>query len=155
MARFLVDTMCGRLPPYLRLCGHDTVYAPDRDIEADDALLAVAVAEDRTILTRDRRLADRAEAAILLTERETAGQLSELAAAAVDLSPTETPRRCGRCNGAVESVSGIDPEIPEYVPDELPRDEMAATLWRCRSCTQYFWKGSHWKRMVEMLESVR
>lgn len=155
MSRFLVDTMCGRLPPYLRLCGHDTVYAPDREVEADGELLVLADAEDRTILTRDRRLADRTERAVLLTARETDAQLSELAAAGIDLTPTETPQRCGRCNGAVEAVTEDDLGHPEYVPDELPKSSGEATLWRCRSCEQYFWKGSHWERMVETLETVR
>ncbi len=155
MSRFLVDTMCGRLPPYLRLCGHDTVYAADRDVEADNALLAIASAEDRTILTRDRQLADRADAAILLTERKTRAQLSELAAAAVDLTPTETPRRCGRCNGSVEAATENQDEVPEYVPDELSGRGEATALWRCRSCEQYFWKGGHWERMVETLDSAR
>ncbi|MCL9814791.1 Mut7-C RNAse domain-containing protein [Natranaeroarchaeum aerophilus] len=155
MARLLVDAMCGRLPPYLRLCGHDTVYAPDRGIEDDDAVLAVADAEDRTILTRDRELSDRAERAVLLRSRGTDAQLAELAAAGIELSPTETPQQCGRCNGPVEAVSGAEPGLPQYVPDELPRDEEGATLWRCRSCGQYFWKGGHWERMTETLDGVR
>ncbi|ELZ08255.1 hypothetical protein C479_12988 [Halovivax asiaticus JCM 14624] len=25
--RLLVDVMCGRLVPYLRMCGYDTIYA--------------------------------------------------------------------------------------------------------------------------------
>lgn len=154
MARFLVDTMCGRLPPYLRLCGHDTVYAKDRAVEADEELLALADVEGRTILTRDRQLADRADRAVLLTARETDAQLSELASAGIDLTPTGTPRRCGRCNGPIEAVTGENQQLPEYVPDELPRDDQEATLWRCRSCEQFFWKGSHWKRMVETLDAV-
>jgi len=153
MTRFLVDAMCGRLPPYLRLCGHDAVYAPDRGLEADDAVLAAADAEDRIILTRDQALADRADEAVLLTVRDTEGQLSELADAGIDLTPAETPTRCGQCNGPIEAVEALRADFPEYVPDELPKPGEEETLWRCRSCGQYFWKGSHWERMVETLES--
>ena len=49
--------MCGKLATYLRMCGHDTAYALDRGVEDDDALLAIAEAEGRTPVTRDREVA--------------------------------------------------------------------------------------------------
>lgn len=51
--KLLLDVMCGGLTSYLRMCGHDTVYALDRGVEADDRLLAIAHEEDRTLVTRD------------------------------------------------------------------------------------------------------
>jgi len=36
------------------MCNHDTAYAGDRGLEADDALLAVARDEERTVVTRRR-----------------------------------------------------------------------------------------------------
>lgn len=160
MARLLIDTMCGGLPAYLRLCGHDTAYAPDRDVVDDEALLDLARAEDRTIVTRDRELARRASDACLLTARETDAQLAELAAGGIDLRPEETPIRCGRCNGPLDRVECVDPDrVPDYVPDALTASDENApgerSLWRCGSCGQYFWKGSHWDRMCRTLESVR
>lgn len=56
---FLLDAMCGTLATYLRMCGYDVAYALDRDAEADDRLLDLAAAEDRTLVTRDRELAER------------------------------------------------------------------------------------------------
>ncbi|PSQ40099.1 hypothetical protein BRD13_00720 [Halobacteriales archaeon SW_5_70_135] len=55
--RLLLDAMCGGLRAPLRMCGHDTAYALDRDVEADDRLLALAREEERTLITRDRELA--------------------------------------------------------------------------------------------------
>ncbi|ERH09170.1 MAG: hypothetical protein J07HX64_00923 [halophilic archaeon J07HX64] len=54
--RLLADAMLGRLVSYLRMCGHDTVYAPDAGLEEDDDIRAVAREEGRRLLTRDREL---------------------------------------------------------------------------------------------------
>lgn len=141
--------MCGGLVAYLRMCGHDTVYAGDRDIEADDALLAVAEDEARTLLTRDVQLATRADDAILLESREVEAQLVELASVGVKLVLEDVPSYCGRCNGPLEDVE-LETSTPEYAPDPAER-----AVWRCRDCGQYFWRGSHWERVEHTLERVR
>ncbi|SNZ13030.1 hypothetical protein SAMN06269185_2019 [Natronoarchaeum philippinense] len=156
--KLLLDAMCGGLRAYLRMAGHDAAYALDRDAEADSAVLALADAEDRTVITRDEQLAA-AGGGILLTERESVDQLRELAVAGVDLTPDAEPSRCGRCNGRLDAVdqnSGTT-ELPEYVPDDLPRAGVDAEpdLWHCRDCGQYFWKGSHWARVERTLADVR
>jgi uncharacterized protein with PIN domain len=131
--RYLLDAMLGNLATYLRLCGHDAAYVLDRDVEADDAVLALASEENRILLTRDEHLAGRAEQSILLRERETEPQLRELATGGVGLTPAEEPVRCGRCNGPLARVTAADSDArPEYVPDD------AAAVWRCRDCAQRF-----------------
>lgn len=140
--------MCGGLRAYLRLCGHDAAYAPDHDVEADDAIAALARQEDRVVVTRDRDLAGATDG-ILLRERDPVDQLRELAAAGVALEPTDDPERCGRCNGHLDRIPADD-ATPEYAPD--PGDE---AIWRCRDCDQCFWKGSHHEQMVETLAAVR
>jgi uncharacterized protein with PIN domain len=147
--RLLLDAMCGGLPAYLRLCGHDTAYALDRGVEADDAVVALARDEGRTIVTRDHDLAAAAPESVLLREREPVDQLRELAAAGVALEPTDDPERCGRCNATVERVP-TGGETPDYAPD--PGD---TAVWRCRDCGQCFWKGSHFERMTDTLAAVR
>jgi hypothetical protein len=151
--RLLLDAMCGGLRSYLRMCGHDAAYAldgsvGDRPLEADDALLALADREDRTLLTRDVGLAARASDAVLLESREPIEQLRELRAAGVPLDLASTPTRCGRCNGPLVRVDeGASP--PDYAPD--PSEE---PCWRCRSCGRWFWKGSHWRRVATTLADL-
>ena len=146
--RLLLDVMCGGLRSYLRMCDHDTVYAGDRGLEADEALLALADAEDRTLVTRDVALADRAAESILLEERDVEAQLAELAAAGVDLTLADEPRFCGRCNGRLERLAETA-STPEYAPDPTETD-----VWRCRACGQHFWRGSHWDRVAETLSRI-
>jgi len=145
---FLLDAMLGKLATYLRMCGYDAAYALDRDVEADEAVLALARAEGRTLLTRDVDLAARADRSLLLTERDPTDQLRELAAAGVSLVLDERASRCGRCNGHVEPVPA-DAEPPDYAPDadETPQ-------WHCTACGQVFWRGSHWDRVRETLAGL-
>jgi len=146
--RLLVDVMCGGIVSYLRMCNHDTVYAADRGLEVDNDLLAVARDESRTLVTRDVELANRADDAILLKARVVEGQLRELAVAGVDLALADEPAFCGRCNGPLEEVDSTV-STPEYAPDPA-----TVTIWRCRDCGQYFWRGSHWDRVAETLSRV-
>lgn len=144
--RLLLDVMLGKLAVYLRVCGYDTVYALDRGVEADSRLAAAAEAEDRRLLTRDVELAGGVGGALLLETRAVAEQLSELRAAGVELEPDDEPSYCGRCNGPLDPVEpGAD--TPEYAPDPGETD-----CWRCRSCEQLFWRGSHYERMRRTIE---
>ena len=146
--RLALDAMLGKLATYLRMCGYDTAYALDRDAEADDDLLALAHEEGRLVITRDGDLAGRASESVLLTEREIADQLRELADAGFRLSLASEPAHCGVCNGAVEQVDPVEP-TPEYAPNA--DDE---TVWRCTNCGQHFWKGSHWESVQATLDGL-
>jgi len=160
--RVLLDVMCGKLATYLRMCGYDAAYALDRGVEADDRLLSLAADEERTLITRDRELAARADDAVLLTERDVLDQLRELAAAGYPVALADEPTRCGACNGRVERVDaeggddGVDAEggddgdadPPEYVPNDR------RPAWRCRDCGRWFWKGSHWESVADRLAEV-
>lgn len=146
--RLLLDVMLGKVAVYLRLCGFDTAYAGDRGIEADDRIAATANREDRRLCTRDVELADRVPGSILLSERETEAQLAALRDRGVVLEVADSPAYCGRCNGALAAVEPTA-ETPEYAPDPE-----AIECWRCRACGQVFWKGSHYERMRETVESA-
>jgi hypothetical protein len=145
--KLLLDVMLGGLPSYLRMCGYDTVYALDRDVEADDRLLEIARKSDRDLLTRDVELANRAATGVLLESRDVDDQLRELSAAGFDLTLTEYPERCGSCNGRLDPL-GPDANAPETAPEDLQ-------IWRCRACGKHFWQGGHWDRVADALATVR
>lgn len=147
-ARLLLDAMLGKLATYLRMCGYDAAYALDRSVEDDDAVLALARAEGRTLVTRDAALAERAgEDALLLRTKEVADQLRELRDAGFELSLGE-PVRCSRCNGRLVRVTAGE-ATPEYAPDP---DEEA--VWRCPACGQCYWRGSHWDDVSRRLNGL-
>ncbi|WP_267163195.1 Mut7-C RNAse domain-containing protein [Halovenus salina] len=145
----LTDAMLGGLTTYLRMCGYDTVYVLDADLETDDEIRNYAEAEERTLLTRDEALAARTEGALLLESREIKPMLSTLVAAGFELSLPEAPERCSLCNGIVEGVDADEP-TPEYAPGPQTED-----VWWCTACGQHFWKGSHWDDVTDTLRTAR
>lgn len=146
MTRFLCDAMLGTLATYLRMCGYDTAYALDRGVEANDALVEWARTEERTLLTRNRRLAARADDAIHIAAHESSGQVRELREAGLVLSLPAEPSRCSQCNGSLVQT-GEEPR-PDYAPPPTERP-----VWRCEDCGQYYWRGSHWADLAERLEA--
>ena len=138
--RLFLDVMLGKLATYLRMCGYDTAYALDRNVEDDDRILELTEAEGRTLLTRDVELAGRAEDAILIESLDVEDQLGELKNRGFDLSLSD-PARCSDCNGPLVRERG---EMPEHAPDKKP-------VWRCRDCGKLFWKGSHWESVEKTL----
>jgi hypothetical protein len=137
--RWLADEMVGRLARYLRFVGCDTAYAQGL---SDDEILDRARAEDRVILTRDRRLAARAERALLLGSPDLAEQWRAVHAAFPDL-PTEVRfERCTECNGRLEPTVAPPPQDrTEGVPWD--RVDRGLPLFRCASCGHLYWEGSH------------
>lgn len=148
MRKLLTDTMLGRLTTYLRMCGYDTVYAQDVGLVEDEDIRAFATDSQRTVLTRDRALADSTDDAILLESRTIDTMLETLSDTGFELALPETPTYCSTCNGTVEGVVP-DEETPEYAPDPL-----SVEMWQCTECGQFFWKGSHWDDVAARLESL-
>jgi uncharacterized protein with PIN domain len=139
--RFLADAMLGSLARWLRIMGHDTVYA--RDVN-DDQILVRARAEGRTVLTRDRQLAERAGGEGMFVRSDDPAEQLEEVVRRYGLRFDEGATRCTRCNGV------LLPRAPEEVGDRVPplvRERQDAFL-QCSSCGQIYWKGTHWERIV-------
>lgn len=137
MDRFLVDQMLLRLGRWLRLLGQD-VANPDGFDDKD--LLKIALQENRTLITRDKRLADSCENAgvscMLIKSDKLEEQLEEMAELGIilDLNPI----RCTICNSP---LSKIEPSEKE--------------TWICEGCGKLYWHGSHWERIAETLKKLR
>jgi uncharacterized protein with PIN domain len=147
--RFVADAHLGVLARMLRMAGFDTLY----DNGFDDATIeALAVAEQRLVLTRDRDLLKRSriERGCYVHAKKPAQQLAEIAfrlQLAVHARPFTL---CLHCNARLTGVG------PDEVADQLPpliRDGQYA-LSRCPVCARVYWKGSHWRRMRGLLEDA-
>ncbi len=99
MPGFLVDLMLLRLGRWLRLMGQDV--ANPEESGSDIGLLQKAKTEKRTLITRDKRLADACRAAgvdcILIKASRLEEQLGEMAEFGIPLQLD--PQRCTLCNG--------------------------------------------------------
>ena len=145
-ARLVTDAMLGSLARKLRVFGFDTLYFREG---SDSQLIALAVREDRVLLTSDRALASvagRSGVTALLvrgdTERSRLRSLEEEAtAASVSLLPGAT--RCALCNSVLQHLGRSDVEGRLPSPVTLRH----RLYYRCPSCNKLYWKGRHWRRL--------
>ncbi len=146
--RYLADLMLMRLARWLRMAGQDVSNPPEGGDDSD--LIEIALAEKRTLLTRDRVLAQRCVKAgancLLVKSSDLEEQLRELRDAGISLELN--PDRCTLCNGPLEEV-GESERI-----DDLARLEEGSTLWRCRNCGKLYWQGSHWRGIKKRLDRL-
>jgi len=146
---FVADGHLGRLAAYLRMLGFDTLYQRDY---RDEELARLSSRENRTLLTRDRGLLKRNEVrrGYYLRATEPANQLDEVVRE-FDLAPAIMPfRRCMHCNALLRAADKesirhrLLPETVKYFDE----------FYECPECKRVYWKGSHYRRMSRLIESV-
>lgn len=138
--KWLCDEMLAELARWLRSAGHDTALADPS--EPDVAILTRCAAEQRVLITRDRKLAARATNAILLDDASLDEQARELACKhGVDwrLAPFT---RCMVDNTPLVEANEADlTRIPQQ------SRELAGPFRACPACGRVYWPGSHFRRM--------
>ncbi len=144
--RFILDVHLGKLARYLRMLGFDALYQNDYD---DQTIVAVAGAERRIILTRDKGILKHNAVTHGYWLRATAphDQLREVVAA-FDLARRIRPfTRCMACNGVLHPVekSAARHRAPPGVVEDF--DDFA----ECETCGKIYWPGSHFDRMRGMI----
>ena len=129
--------------------GIDVAYRP---VASDAELVALSVAEDRALLTRDRLLLMRAAVASGYYPRS---QMAEEQTGEVidrfDLRGIIVPfTRCLRCNGLLGAVSKA-----EIVKQLEPLTEIYYQAFRCcHQCGQIYWSGSHFEKLQKRVERL-
>jgi len=142
--------MLGALVRWLRALDVDVVYEPALD---DAALVDRAVAEGRTILTRDRRLTERrlARNHLLIRSDDVDEQVRQVV---VELGLAPDPGRllgrCLRCNAPLEPIDAESARarVPPWVA--RTHEEFRA----CPDCGRVYWRGTHVQRMVQRLQQM-
>lgn len=147
--RFVADAHLGGLARLLRMAGFDTLY--DNHYH-DDEIVAVASNEDRVLLTRDRELLKRRTVThgCYLHALKPAQQFRELFDR-LELAASARPfTLCLHCNLPLRAIDKA------AVLDRLPPSvrELHDEFNTCDCCGRVFWKGSHHKRMTELLAGV-
>lgn len=144
--RFIADAQLGGLARLLRMAGFDTLY----ENGADDAQIRRrALAETRTILTRDRQL--------LICRDVTHGcyvhalqpqaQFREVIERLQLAAQARPFTRCLCCNVALQSVA--KDEVVDRLPESVAR--VHASFKQCPACRRVYWAGDHHRRMSAML----
>lgn len=147
--RFVADAHLGGLARLLRMAGFDTVY--DNNIH-DAEVEALAENEHRVALTRDRELLKRSGVThgCYVRALKPALQLAEIFQR-LDLARSARPfTLCLSCN------TPLHPVDKATVYERLPPSVRVAhnEFLTCDHCHGVFWKGSHWRRMCELLNQI-
>jgi len=137
--RWLADEMLGRLARYLRFVGEDTAWVRDLD---DEEVVRQAEREERFLLTRDRRLAERVPNSLLLSSPDIGEQWRSLRHRFPTLPSEVKFVRCSLCNGR---LAPYHPSGDRPLPAGVPEDRVLGglPLYQCGSCGHLYWEGSH------------
>ncbi len=148
--RFMLDNHLGRLAACLRMLGFDCLYRND----FQDAQMARMLASDeRILLSRDRRLLMRKIVHFGYCPRslQPEEQLREVVCRFHLIDHITPFNRCLRCNHLLEPVS------KESVLDRLEplTKKYYHEFVRCPSCSQVYWKGSHYEHMIARIRGLK
>jgi len=147
--RFVADGHLGRLSRNLRLLGLDTFY----EAEADDRrLLEIMAAEDRAILTRDRRLLMHSVVRHGFCPRscDPEEQTTEvlLRFGLLDSPNAAAPfSRCLECNGLLSAVPKED--VLRRLAAEPRTLQYYDVYSLCTTCGRIYWAGSHFAKLAD------
>ena len=148
--KLLCDDNLGKLTKYLRMLGFDTFFKVDI---ADAELLGVMLKENRIVITRDHHLIKRIEPdRFLLIESDLPEmQLKQV----IDQLKLPLDRgnlfsRCLECNEVCEDVTAD--EVKDQVFPYIIKTQ--DTFKRCPSCHKIYWRGSHYKDMMDKLREI-
>lgn len=147
---FILDVHLGKLAKYLRLFGFDTVYSNDYD---DEEIALWAAVENRIILTRDIGLLKRSQVdkGYWLRHQKSQKQLEEVFNRFQLYNLCRPFSLCMICNGKITAVS------KEEIADELLPEtkDTFDEFFKCHHCQKIYWKGSHYEKMIEFVESIK
>lgn len=147
--RFVADAHLGGLARFLRMLGFDTLHS---NTIADEEIRALAQAERRVVLTRDRELLKCREVVrgAYVRALKPEAQLEEVARR-YSLAASARPfTLCLRCNLPLQPVERA--AVARRVPPAVY--ELHEQFMRCAGCDGVFWPGSHYRRMREALRSA-
>jgi len=146
--KFAADRMLGRLAKWLRVLGYDVIYGPHL---SGHGLIRAARAEDRLILTRDRRLRQKQPPSFLLIHSDHYREQLRQVIRECGLKPgPDAFTRCVACNAALlarpkESVENL---VPPYV--YVTQSQFS---W-CPRCGRVYWPATHLDKMKAELEQL-
>ena len=147
--RFVADGHLGKLARNLRLLGLDTFYAHEAD---DRLLLQIMAAEDRALLTRDRRLLMHSIVRHGFCPRsvdpeEQTTEVLRRFGLLDSPSPLAPFIRCLECNGLLKSVQKA--EVVERLAGEPLTLRYYDDFRLCSTCGRIYWAGTHFDKLAK------
>jgi uncharacterized protein with PIN domain len=147
--QFVLDCHLGKLTRMLRMLGFDSLYKPDFE---DSEIVNISANEKRIILTRDVELlkANAVTHGYWIREISPNEQVREVLARFDLYSQVRPFRRCMVCNSPIAKID------KDTIRKELPKKvrELHDEFYRCAGCRKVYWKGTHYKDMMEQIQRL-
>jgi len=149
--KFIVDQNVGKLSRWLRMMGYDTRYFGGAD---DSSMVRQALAEGRTIVTKDGEIMKRRVVtigrlrAILITSDVPEQQIRQVIET-LNLNCYYQPfTLCLECNESLaeRSIEEVKSRVPPYV------FKTQEQYMECPACHRIYWRGTHWAAMMRRLK---
>lgn len=147
--KFICDVHLGKLAKYLRILGFDCLY---RNNLSDEEIINTGVKEKRIILTMDRGILknSRVKYGALIVNKKLKDQLIELNDRFEIYSKAKILSRCIICNKKLIKVNRKKAsEKFKYLEDRHYKEFLY-----CKECKRIYYKGSHYKKMLNFLENL-
>ena len=147
--KFIVDANLGKLAKYLRLLGFDTLYDSGFD---DVEVVDISCSQHRVILTRDKSLLKHGAVThgYWVRSQNPKRQAAEIIQRFDLRSKVHPFSRCTVCNGVVEPVP--KDTVAEVLEPKTKR--YFEKFFRCESCGNVYWQGSHFDNMTAFVDSL-
>ena len=149
--KFIVDSNVGKLTKWLRIMGYDTVFFNGSN---DSRMVAIALDEQRVILTRDTQIMKRRVItsgrlkAILIQSDESELQMHQVIKALHLDCQFKLFTLCLECNQPLmeKSKQQVKELVPPYVFQTHDQ------YMECPACHRIYWRGTHWQAMTKRLK---
>jgi len=147
--KFIADTHLGKLARHLRFAGCDTLLFRKG---SDRELKRIGAAESRILLTRDRGISEIGTPNVIhLHSTQLREQLVELSCRFTLRDCFRPFSRCMVCNTPLLRSLSSD-AVNEKVPPAVA--ERFNEFRECPGCGRIYWKGDHYRRMLEEWETI-
>ena len=149
--KFIVDNNVGKLAKWLRVMGYDTLFFNGSD---DSGMIAIALAEDRVILTRDtqimkRRVVTSGQLKVMLIQSDKPELQMQQVIDTLNLDYQFKPFSiCLECNQLL--VERSKQQVKDLVPPYVFKTQ--SQYMECPACHRIYWRGTHWQAMTKKLE---
>lgn len=146
--KFAADSMLGRLAKWLRIMGCDVIYG--RHLSGY-GLIRAARAENRLILTRDRRLKQKQPPPFILIESDRFRDQLRQVIRQCGLGARSTWfSRCVECNAVLQARprETVEPAVPPYVYSSQKE------FFSCPVCRRVYWPATHRRKMLDELRGL-
>lgn len=148
--KFICDVHLGRLGRYLRMMGFDVAYRNNFD---DEEIVLISSKERRAILTKDRGILKRNEVThgYFVRSTKVEEQVIEIINRFDLQKSIKEFTRCIECNEPLIAVNkdSIINKLPLKVASS--QDDFS----QCPSCKKVYWKGGHYRHMLNFIQSVK